>query len=93
MWTSGHGPGVICSFASLKIESPQLRIFKEKKTKRGRIHSYLSRVRVGRGSIQGHLSIWREVVKSKKVKRGPTNRLTDGLTGCRLQIRVHAIKI
>ena len=52
--------------------------------KQGRIHSYPSRVRVGRGSDgEGHWGIWAGAVSFKnaeKVKWGPTNRPIDRLT-------------
>ena len=53
-----------------------------------RIHGFPSRVRVGRGCISGHYSIWVEAVRpktanktQKKVKRGPsTDQPTAGQT-------------
>ena len=58
------------------------------KHEQGRIHGYRSRVRVGRGHIWGHQTIWAGAVRSenkihKKSKMWPTDQPTDK-AGCRV---------
>ena len=53
-------------------------------TEQGRIHGYRSRVRVGRGHIWGHRTIWAGAVRSKnrihEKSKSVTDRPTEGQT-------------
>ena len=60
----------------LNSVNPRISVTANIYEKQGRIHGYLSRVRVGRGYIWGHQSIWAGVIGPKTAKK--SNRSPKG---------------